>query len=95
MPFGGQILDLQIQDGVPCIWFLVNENLLEESRIFRTYNTGQDICHSGTYIGTYQACQACQACDGDSDPETLPFIRKVYHVFEVLIGGKSVCGTTK
>lgn len=80
MPIGGQILDLQLQENNPCLWVLVVEDNPLESRIFRTYNTGQHIGCSGTYIGTYQYFHS----DENENKEKLILSRKTYHVFEVL-----------
>jgi hypothetical protein len=79
IPIGGQILDLQLYGKEPCLWVLVNENSMTEIRTFCTYCTGQSICFSGTYIGTYQYRQK----------PNVPVM--TYHVFEVVKGMKRVC----
>lgn len=59
MPVGAKILSIHIQNGIPCIWALVNPN--EKSTtgtIIETYGTGHgigyDISLGGIFIGTYQ-----------------------------------------
>lgn len=86
IPIGGQILDLQLQENNPCLWVLVVEDNPLESRIFRTYNTGQSIGCSGTYIGTYQYFHNDDNNEQEEkqEQEKLILSRKTYHVFEVL-----------
>jgi hypothetical protein len=83
MPIGGQILDLQLQENNPCLWVLVIEQNPLESRIFRSYNTGEHIGCSGTYIGTYQYFHYIND-DSNEQEEKQILSRKTYHVFEVL-----------
>jgi hypothetical protein len=56
MPLGAEILCIQIQNGRPCLWTMVDS--LEhngKSRIIETYGTGHPIpVGSRKYIGTYQ-----------------------------------------
>ena len=40
-------LDCQIQDGEPCIWFLVDEDAPDEVRKFRIYGTGHPLPDTG------------------------------------------------
>ena len=56
LPIGAQILTVQTQYGVPCIWCLVNPNLSTEIRRFRMAGTGHPINEDFTliYIGTFQ-----------------------------------------
>lgn len=55
MPVGFQLLDMQNQDGVPCIWALVNgDNALIYVKFFM-YGTGEKINHTDlNYLGTFQ-----------------------------------------
>jgi hypothetical protein len=58
MPEGAEILTVQIQNGVPCIWVLVNPENELEIRNFEIFGTGQKIaCDIGVerkYINTFQ-----------------------------------------
>lgn len=70
MPKGADILALQVQRSLPCIWAMVDIPLPQiVRRRFRTFGTGHMIPDGfdGTYVGTYQLS------GGDL----------VFHVFEV------------
>lgn len=56
MPFDAEILTIQVQNKVPCIWALVNEYSIKEIRIFEIFGTGNPIPENVNrkYIGTYQ-----------------------------------------
>lgn len=56
LPKGAQILTVQTQNNIPCIWALVNDKETEkESRFINTFGTGHPIDSSPRkYIGTYQ-----------------------------------------
>lgn len=58
MPAEAQILTLQMQNGQPCIWALVDENASLVPRTICTYGTGRQMptekAEIGHYIGTYQ-----------------------------------------
>ena len=59
MPKGAQILTVQAQHDIPCIWALVEPKAglaEEETRKFRMFGTGHEIHdHSELfYIGTFQ-----------------------------------------
>ena len=58
MPKGASILTVQVQNGTPCIWAVVNDSqLVLEDRRFRLFSTGQHIDVNLThmrYIGTFQ-----------------------------------------
>ncbi len=56
MPKGAQILTVQTQNGLPCLWALVDTNSPNEQRLIRTHGTGHDVFGSQNlqYIGTYQ-----------------------------------------
>jgi hypothetical protein len=83
IPIGGQILGLQLHKKEPCLWVLVNEASMTEIRTFCTYCTGQSICFSGTYIGTYQY----------QLKQNVP--NMTYHVFEVRKGMHRICTEPK
>lgn len=68
MPAGANILCVQVQHGMPCVWALVPDiDAKPTVRTIRTYGTGHPHeAISGRYIGTYQL-------DGGA---------LVFHVFE-------------
>jgi len=55
IPKGGDILSLQVQHGIPCLWILVDtEQKEKESRVFEMYGTGHIIHdYNKKYIGTF------------------------------------------
>ncbi len=55
MPDGAEFLDVQIQDGVACAWFLVDPSRCQAPRKFKIYGTGHPIPMRETYLGTYQS----------------------------------------
>ena len=58
MPIGAEILTVQMQDGTPCLWALVNPKAEMESIVIEIYGTGTDLYDMGTarkYISTFQA----------------------------------------
>jgi hypothetical protein len=54
MPAGARILCVQVQNGVPCLWAVVEPNNCEARRCIRVFGTGGDAHDQGDYIGTYQ-----------------------------------------
>lgn len=52
MPFGGQILHVHEQNGVPTLWVLVRPQRTEEIRRFYLYGTGDPIAHGHVYVGS-------------------------------------------
>lgn len=53
MPIGAEVLCVQAQNDVPCLWARVDPEASNESRLFRVAGTGHpDV--EGTYIGTFQ-----------------------------------------
>jgi len=72
MPVNAEILTVQIQEGKPCLWALVDPNEKKEIRTFETFGTGSPIyCDmeiDRKYIGT------CQLYDGSL----------ILHIFETL-----------
>ena len=69
LPKGAEILSLDMQDNIPCMWVLITQQTDLEERHFRTIGTGNllDDHFTGPYrfIGTYQ-----------------PQSNLVFHVFE-------------
>lgn len=58
MPKDAEILTIQTQNEIPCIWVLVNPENAKELRHFEVYGTGHNIhCDMGIerkYINTFQ-----------------------------------------
>lgn len=55
MPRGASILTVQLQEGEPHVWALVNPEYAKEEIVIHTYGTGSPIETPGKlYIGTYQ-----------------------------------------
>jgi hypothetical protein len=55
MPEGADVLCVQTQDDVPCLWVLVDPKRPSVTRRFRTHGTGHPVDASvGRYVGTYQ-----------------------------------------
>ncbi len=56
MPTNAQILTVQVQNGIPCIWAAVDPDAQTQIRTFHTYGTGHAVNTSVElfYIGTYQ-----------------------------------------
>ena len=62
MPVGAEILTVQNQMEVPCIWALVNPEAKTEMRYFRIYGAGHPVINKvvkGNYIGNYQLQSGC------------------------------------
>lgn len=57
MPAGAKILTVQMQNGIPCIWALVNPNKTIQCRKFIIFGTGHQIHDPDnvSYIGTFQS----------------------------------------
>lgn len=56
MPQGAEILCIQTQDEIPCVWVLVDPNRKLTKVTFEIFGTGQNIPEllPRKYIGTYQ-----------------------------------------
>lgn len=56
MPIGAKVLTMQLQNGIPCIWALVDQKLTYEKRKFEVIPTGPYFYDNYplTYIGTFQ-----------------------------------------
>lgn len=55
---GYEFLTLQMQNGIPCIWVLLNSNEEKITESFEIYGTGHEIHYdmgiSREYLGTFQ-----------------------------------------
>ena len=58
MPVNAEILTVQTQNGIPCIWVLVDPTETKEKRFIEVFGTGHDVYYdmgvSRSYLGTYQ-----------------------------------------
>lgn len=54
MPQCADILTVQVQDGVPCLWAIVDTAYGLTSRKFHIFGTGKPIRDGLKYIGTFQ-----------------------------------------
>ncbi|MDV2459881.1 hypothetical protein CMU99_16305 [Elizabethkingia anophelis] len=56
MPKNAEVLSVQVQNGIPCIWAMVDTENPLEKRKFMTIGTGKELCPRTphTFIGTYQ-----------------------------------------
>lgn len=56
MPRGAEILHLDLQNNIPCIWALVDDKNPKEKREFLVVGTGHEIDYNieFNYVGTYQ-----------------------------------------
>lgn len=56
MPRGAKVLTVQVQNGAPRLWALVDPEQPEERRVFEVYGTGHHIpdIHSAAYVATFQ-----------------------------------------
>ena len=74
MPAGAVVLTVQVQNGTPCLWAMVDPEESASKRIFKTFGTGHQIDNSRNvpllFVGTYQLL------DGNL----------VFHVFEYVEG---------
>lgn len=59
MPKDAQLLSVQVQAEMPCLWALVDPNNKTEERCFEVFGTGYPINYDmgidRSYIGTFQA----------------------------------------
>ena len=71
LPIGSEVLTVQTQTGVPCIWFLVPDSKAEyKTRTFIVYGTGHEVKpYEMKYIGTFQTSNGTY----------------VWHLFEVCL----------
>ena len=58
MPAGAEILSVQIQNGVPQLWAVVDENAKKVFRTFYVRGTGHstDGLEHAKFVGTFQMC---------------------------------------
>ncbi len=59
MPLGAEILTVQMQNGYPCLWAVVNPKNSLVDRNFSIHGTGHPLPMRGVgnYIGTYQQAE--------------------------------------
>ncbi len=56
MPMGAGIMSVQMQDGKPCLWALVDTTNSMEKRKIMIRGTGHPAEGLGRYISTFQMC---------------------------------------
>lgn len=55
MPRTAKVLSVQMQNGVPCMWVLVDTEEQKEARTFIVQGTGHPcVCDVSEFIGTFQ-----------------------------------------
>ncbi len=57
MPENSRVLSVQLQDNRPTLWAMVSTEMPMENRIFKIYDTGEELANGSTpkkYIGTLQ-----------------------------------------
>jgi len=56
MPVGAEICAFQYQHGVPCVWAIVDPDVMKEVRRFRIFGTGHELPGPDKccYVGTVQ-----------------------------------------
>ncbi len=56
LPASAKILSVQMQNGVPCVWALVDPGTPEHTRVLELYVTGEEISQARglAFIGTFQ-----------------------------------------
>ncbi len=52
-PILGQILKIDMQDDVPCMWIFIDTDLEVKSRKFEIYGTGHPVDDGRVYRGTF------------------------------------------
>ena len=57
LPFGCELLHLDMQYGKPCIWFEVDPDNDPVDYTFHTVGTGHEIDFEAQYVGTYLAVE--------------------------------------
>lgn len=55
MPIGAEVLTVQVQGDIPCLWALVESSVPSESRTILIFGTGHPVSGlNNKYIGTFQ-----------------------------------------
>jgi hypothetical protein len=54
MPIGATPIAVQTQQGIPCMWARVDDDLPRDDRRFLICGTGFPLPRKGAYIGTFQ-----------------------------------------
>ena len=52
LPGGASFVRADMQEGIICIWFLVDRDEPKVERRFSVYGTGQDVPDTANYVGT-------------------------------------------
>jgi len=58
LPVNSKFLTIQMQDGVPCLWYEHNSNSVTDKFNIYTFGTGHEITHTDnkiSYLATYQS----------------------------------------
>lgn len=73
MPEGACPLTVQVQDGIPTLWAVVDPDAAPTNRMFRIAGTGHPIgADVGAYVGTFQLAEGAlvfHLFDGGEDGE--------------------------
>lgn len=54
LPRGAQLLTVQLQNGVPMLWALVDDSIAPIKRCIGVYGTGHPVDVPGKYVATFQ-----------------------------------------
>jgi hypothetical protein len=55
MPIGAEILSVQTQHDIPCIWALVNPKIKSRPRVFNIFGTGHEVpAEKLKFVGSFQ-----------------------------------------
>ena len=55
IPQGAKVLTVQMQEGNPCLWALVDPNAEKQKRVIAVHGTGHPVPDAvGEYLGTYR-----------------------------------------
>jgi len=54
LPSSARLLTVQVQNGVPCLWALVDTADRESPRLIQMFGTGHPSETAGVYIATFQ-----------------------------------------
>ena len=53
MPADPQILSVAVQNGIPCLWAMVDSERPRQGRVIRIHGTGQRLAVIHEFIGTF------------------------------------------
>jgi len=54
LPIGAKVLHVAMQDGMICLWALIDVRQNSDNRMFVVYATGASVETCGEYVGTVQ-----------------------------------------